>query len=207
MLSTTTSKKIMLVDSLSSKHRLVELSKEIRAIYEEYKGKKALDKHKWRTMFIEPEPYGCNWLYMNKPLVYEKLLAAGRLAAQILNEHGFKVVSEPTAKQMTVEIQYAHSVNNKVLNSPFQIYRNNSDYGNRKVHSLELYLETDAQGGNFNVYNLDNHYDFKLEKQFSIHSNYDENSIIMYDGNLWHNQSFIKGGIFVMISFDILREP
>ena len=200
----TTSKKVMLVDSLSSKHRLVELAKEIRAIYEEYKGKKSLDKHKWRTMFIEPEHSSCNWLMKNKPLVYEKLLGAGRLAAQILNEHGFNVVSEPTAKQMTVEIQYAHSVRNKILNSPFSIYRNNSDYGYHKVHSLELYLETDAQGGNFNVYNLDNKYDFKLEKQFSIHSNYDENAIVMYDGELWHNQSFIKGGRFVMISFDIL---
>ena len=203
----TTSKKVMLVDSLSSKHRLVELSKEIRAIYEEYKGKKSLDKHKWRTMFIEPEPLGCNWLYINKPLVYEKLLGAGRLAAQILNEHGFKVVSEPTAKQMTVEIQYAHSVGNKILNSPFQIYRNNCNYGNRKVHSLELYLETEGVGGEFNLYNIYENCEFKLEKQYSIHSNYDENAIIMYDGELWHNQSFIKGGRLVMISFDILREP
>ena len=199
-----TSKKVMKVNSLPCKHRLVELSKEIRSIYEEYKGKKSLNKHKWRNMFIEPEPFGCNWLFHKKSLVYEKLLGAGRLAAQVLNEHGFKVVSEPTAKQMTVEIQYAHSIDNKMLNCPFNIYRNNDSYGRRRVHSLEIYLDTEGVGGEFNVYNLDSQYNFKLEKQYSVHSNYDESAIVMYDGDLWHNQSFIKGGRLVMISFDIL---
>ena len=200
------SKKVMKVDSLPSNHHLIKLAKEIRSIYEEYKGKKSLNKHKWRNMFIEPEPFGCNWLRLNKPLVYEKLLSAGRLASEVLNEHGFKVVKEPSAKQMTVEIQYANSVGNKMLNSPFSIYRNNSNYGNHKVHSLEIYLETEGVGGEFNLYNIYENCEFKLEKQYSVHSNYDESAIIMYDGELWHNQSFIKGGRLVMISFDILRE-
>jgi hypothetical protein len=154
---------------------------------------KQYDQLGWFQTDVEPESRGwftCSSNY----IVNEDLMSIIPLISKQLNEHGLHVKQKLTSSDFLVEIHYANAGNDPV-ESGLDIHRDNDGGIRGYLHTLIVYLHVDCQGGELNIYSERE----KFLEQIKV----SDNTVVMFNGGLYHQPQKITNGKRVAVSYQI----